>query len=161
MIVIPKVSLATSSDARGIALLSRDHIEQGLMWSWTQPRVQRAIADRATNVVVMREQGYVLGFGIMRYGETRAHLDLLGVLAPRQNRGLGSALLAWLEKCAATAGIERIRVETRADNPRALGFYFKHGYARLDSTPGYYQGVIDAERLEKILLRRPPRPPER
>ena len=46
------IGLATSVDAQTIALISRNEIEQGLRWSWTPPRVRRAIEDRETNVVV-------------------------------------------------------------------------------------------------------------
>ena len=59
--------------------------------------------------------------------------------------------MAWLEKCADTAGIERIRVEARSDNPAALAFYQKLGYVQIDRLASYYRGVLDAVRLEKTL----------
>ena len=151
MILIPNISLALPAHARGIAELSREHIEYGLGWSWTAPRVLKAIRDENTNVAVIAEAGAVVGFGIMRYGEQKAHLVLLGVDAAHRNRGLGAMLLVWLEKCAITAGLEQIQLEARADNPSAIGFYAEHGYRRTGIVPGYYQGVIDAVRLEKRL----------
>ena len=155
MIVVPTVRLATAADAAGIAAMSRDAIEQGLGWSWTRGRVLRAIHDRSTNVAVMHEADALLGFGIMQYGDDKAHLSLLAVNTGQRRRGLGALLLAWLEKCAVTAGIERIQLEARVDNPAAVGFYRAQGYRETGLMAGYYNGVLDAVRLEKTLRDRP------
>jgi ribosomal protein S18 acetylase RimI-like enzyme len=152
MLVIPKIRLATEADSRFIAEMSRDYIEQGLGWSWTQARVLRAIRDRATNVAVIDGRAGPSGFGVMHYGDTSAHLALLAVLPSQQRRGLGCLLLSWLEKSAVTAGIGIVRVEAREDNSRAIAFYQKHGYTPRATTPGYYRGVLDAVRMEKTLL---------
>jgi [ribosomal protein S18]-alanine N-acetyltransferase len=151
MIVVPIVRLATAADAAAIAALSRDAIEQGLGWSWTRGRVLRSIRDRATNVAVLHERDALLGFGIMQYGDEKAHLSLLAVQATRRRTGLGTLLLAWLEKSAVTAGIERIQLEARVDNPDAVRFYRSQGYRETGSIAGYYNGTLDAIRLEKSL----------
>jgi ribosomal-protein-alanine N-acetyltransferase len=91
------------------------------------------------------------GFGIMHYGERTANLALLAVHPGQRRRGLAAQLLSWLEKCADTAGIERIRVEARSDNPAAIAFYQKHGYTQIDRIAKYYRGVLDAVRLEKTI----------
>ncbi len=155
MILIPHISLAVPAHARDIAVMSREYIEYGLGWSWTQARVLKAIRDESTNVAVIREQDAMLGFGIMRYGERKAHLVLLGVHLGHRKRGLGALLLAWLEKCAVTAGLEHIQVEARADNQPALAFYQDQGYRQQGIVPGYYSGMIDAVRFEKTLFARP------
>jgi ribosomal-protein-alanine N-acetyltransferase len=154
MILVPNITLALRDHARPIAELSRQHIEYGLGWSWTEARVLKAILEPATNVAVIHERGAVLGFGIMRYGEQRAHLVLLGVAPTHRKRGLGALLLAWLEKCALTAGLERILLEARADNPTAIAFYSDQGYSQTGIVPGYYRGAVDAVRLEKQLRTR-------
>lgn len=151
MIVVPAIRLATLRDARGIAEMSRDEIEQGLPWSWTAERVRRAIRDRSTNVAVALEGNALVGFGIMHYGEEKAHLSLLAVHASRRESGVGAQLMDWLEKCAATAGCSRIELEARADNRVALAFYGLRGYRRFATASGYYQGRIDAFRLAKEL----------
>ena len=147
----PHISLATAVHARSIAEMSREYIEYGLGWSWTQARVLKAIQDDSTNVAVVQDRTSVVAFGIMRYGEERAHLVLLGVAAGHRKRGLGGVLLGWLEKCAVTAGLERVQLEARADNPDAIAFYLEQGYGRAGTVPGYYRGAVDAVRLEKRL----------
>ena len=151
MIQVPNIDLALPLHAAGIAEMSREYIEYGLGWSWTRSRVQKAIGDASTNVAVLIERDALLGFGIMRYGEQRAHLVLLGVHHDHRKRGFGAMLLAWLEKCAVTAGLERIQLEARADNPNAIRFYREQGYRECGVASGYYRGTIDAVRLEKGL----------
>jgi ribosomal protein S18 acetylase RimI-like enzyme len=151
MLAMPSVRLATPSDARAIAELSRDYIEDGLGWSYTPGRILRAVRCRSTNVAVIHEHGWLLAAGIMDYGDTAAHLVLLGVQPRQRRRGLGRHLLSWLEDCAVTAGLEKISVEVRADNPGAICFYGKQGYGVRGRVPGYYRGIVDAVRLEKWL----------
>lgn len=151
MLAIPSVRLATPRDARVIAELSRDFIEYGLGWSYTPNRILRAIRSRTTNVAVVGEHTRLLAAGIMEYGETTAHLVLLGVQPAQRRRGLGRHVLLWLEECALTAGLERVGVEARADNPGAIDFYLGQRYEVRARAPGYYRGVVDAVRLEKWL----------
>src|SRR5688500_3142426 len=148
---MPSVRLATPGDARAIAELSRDFIEHGLGWSYTPGRIRRAIQSKTANVAVIHERGCLLAAGIMEYGDTAAHLVLLGVQPKQRRRGLGRHILSWLEQCALTAGLERISTEARADNPGAIGFYQAQGYWVRSRVPGYYRGVVDAVRLEKTL----------
>jgi len=148
------IRLAVAQDARAIADMSRRDIEHGLGWSWDAPRVLHAIRDRATNVVVASSGESLLGFGIMQYAEETAHLSLLAVVPVARHQGLGKRLVGWLERVARAAGIERLRVEARADNANALAFYQAQGFAELARVPGYYSGRIDAVRLEKSLIQR-------
>jgi len=151
MIPLPQIELARPDDAAAIAAMSRDYIESGLGWNWTRLRVLKAVRDSGSNVAVARHGDTLLGFGIMLYGEQHAHLSLLGVHHAHRRIGLGGALLAWLEKSAAVAGLEAIHLEARVDNDSAIGFYRAQGYTRTGSVPGYYRGVVDAVRLEKRL----------
>jgi len=148
----PSVQLATLADAAEIAAMSRDHIEQGLGWSWTTGRVQRSIRDPDTNVAVVRERDGITAFGIMKYREEVAHLLLFAVRGPRQRQGIGSLVLRWLEAVAQSSGVTRIDVECRRDNVAARNFYGEHGYHEHVINRGYYRGIEDAVRLEKWLV---------
>jgi ribosomal protein S18 acetylase RimI-like enzyme len=148
---LPGIRLATAADAPVIADMSRQYIEHGLGWSWIPTRITAAIHDQSTNVVIIGQAENVAGFGIMHYGEHTAHLALLAVHPQQRQRGIAASLLAWLEQCADTAGIERIRVEARSDNPAAMAFYQKHGYTQVDRLAKYYCGVLDAVRFEKTI----------
>lgn len=143
------IRLATPADAEAIALESRAEIEHGLEWGWEPWRVSEVMAHPETNVVVAVEGATMLGFGIMEYRDDIAHLVLFAVRRRSRRRGIGSALLAWLEKVAATAGIGQFRVEARLSNDAARAFYKRHGYVEIEVVPGMYQRMEDGVRLAK------------
>lgn len=151
MIANYEINLARLSDAPSIALLSRDAIERGLHWSWTAQRVLRSVRDVATNTIVARERQMLAGFAIMKYRDEDAHLLLMAVHSSRRRRGVGSALLDWLEVTVRTAGIASIRVEARETNFVARAFYNKHGYRHVELLRGYYESRDDAVVLKKTL----------
>ena len=145
------IELAVSADASTIADLSRDTVEQGLPWRWTQQRVLACIRDRSTNTVVARAIERLVGFAIMKYGEEEASLLLFGVDPAYRRQRVGSELLEWLELTARTAGLRSIRLEARQDNQGASAFYRHHGYEEIGVVHGYYQGLEDAVRFLKRL----------
>jgi ribosomal-protein-alanine N-acetyltransferase len=146
------IRLATPDDAADIAAMSRDEIERGLPWSWTEDRVASSIRHPDTNVAVAGERGGIAGFGIMLYRDEAAHLSLFCVKASLRRQGVGSAILRWLEDVARTAGARTIRLECRRDNDAARNFYGEHGYHERAIARRYYQGREDAVQLEKFLI---------
>ena len=146
-----QIHLAVTGDAARIAAMSRDLIEAGLGWSWTEARVRRSLGDPNTNVTVACDEEQLAGFGIMKYRDAEAHLHLLAVRESHRRCGVGSALMAWLERTALVAGIGVIYLEARATNDAARAFYGKLGYREIKLVPGYYRGVESAVRLAKDL----------
>ena len=151
MTIDPPIRLAHPGDAGDIAAMSRELIEHGLPWTWRPSRVLRAIRSPETNVAVVREPGGLVAFGVMEYLESDAYLVLLAVDRAHQRRGIGSALLRWLEASAAVAGAQRIRLHARRDNVAGRSFYNEHGYHEVTIQPGRYSDVLDGIRLEKWL----------
>ena len=148
-----RIRLAASADALRIARMSRDLIEQGLGWSWTAARVRQSIDDAQTNVVLaLGIDGTLLAFAIMKYRDDDAHLLLLAVQPAQQRRGIGTALVAWLETVAVTAGAQRICLEARVTNAAARAFYARLGYIEAQVVPGYYQGREASVRMSKELF---------
>jgi ribosomal-protein-alanine N-acetyltransferase len=150
------IRLATRDDAAGIAAMSRDEIEQGLPWSWTEGRVAHAIANPEANVIVAGAPGGAPGgFGIMSYAGDDAHLLLFAVAKTQRRHGIGTAMLEWLETVAREAGVQRVRVECRRSNEAARNFYGDHGYHETTIVHRYYRGLEDAVALEKHLRANP------
>jgi [ribosomal protein S18]-alanine N-acetyltransferase len=146
-----QIRLAISSDANEVADMSRQYIEYGLPWRWTAKKVSRAIFNSATNVAVAREGRQLAAFGIMEYHDEHAHLCLFAVHTVYRQRGIGSQLLAWLERVAIDSGVAVIRLEARAENSAARAFYQRHGYAEIAQIPGMYLQIADGVRFEKRL----------
>lgn len=143
--------LARPANATTIANMSRVLIEYGLHWRWTAKRVEASIRANNVNVLVARIDDRIIGFGIMRYGDDDAHLDLLAVAPGYRRLGIGRQLLEWLEKCAVVAGTFRVALEVRASNEGAQLFYQRLGYRPLTQLPGYYQGTEAALRMSRDL----------
>lgn len=148
--IAPTLRLATAADIRAIAEMSRCLIELGLRgWSWNPARVAQAVRHKDCCVVVAEVNRAFTGFAIGEFGDTKLHLNLLAVTPTQQRMGVGSALLAWLEQSALTAGIDEIHLELRANNRAARYFYQSQGFAVTRSVPRYYRGEETALRMHK------------
>ena len=150
---ISALGLAIAADAREIAELSRDHIEQGLTWAWTATRVRHAIGGADTSTVVARRDSHVAAFAIMHFGDESAHLNLLAVAAAHRRQGLGRSLLDWLTATAVEAGVFRINLELRLCNVEARTFYERLGFEAGAVVEGYYQGREAALRMSRRLAK--------
>jgi [ribosomal protein S18]-alanine N-acetyltransferase len=147
-----KLRLARGTDARPIADMSRCLIEIGLTgWSWNPARVHAALRHRECSVVVAEVSRRFAGFAIGEFGDSGMHLSLLAVDPKRQRKGIGGALLTWLEKSALTAGIGEIHLELRANNGNARAFYEAQDFVLTRSVPGYYRGEEAALRMRKTI----------
>jgi ribosomal-protein-alanine N-acetyltransferase len=147
----PGLALARLEDASLIAAMSSRLIEAGLAPSWPAERVARHIRHAESVVLAARTGGRVIGFAIMQFGDTSAHLNLLAVEIAHQRRGLGRTLVRWLEESAVVAGTFVIELELRATNERARAFYATLGYRETGRVTGYYQSVEDAIRMARDL----------
>lgn len=152
--------LARTEDARLLARMSKDYIEQGLTWRWRPELIRRKIRAPETTVLVAElDVGgvkFVGGFAVMDFelgnDLEKAQLTLLAVHPNIRRRHIGSQLLRWLHKSARVAGCEHIALQVRADNFTARRFYQKFGYQEEALIPGYYEGK-KAAYLMKLRLR--------
>jgi ribosomal-protein-alanine N-acetyltransferase len=145
------IGLARSDESEQIAQMSRDLIEHGLKWSWTHHRVQRHMRDRDTAVIVARHEGRVIAFAIMRFGDEKAHLNLLAVAREWRRQGFGRRLIDWLVQSARVAGILRIDLELRAHNTQARAFYETLEFVVTGLKPNYYEGIEPALTMSRKL----------
>lgn len=151
MISGAQIRLAKVSEARCIAVMSRDWIESGLGWSWTAPRVVGRIRGAHANVIVCVEGNRIAGFAIMSYSGNEAHLELLGVRPDRRLTGVGKCLVNWLETTALVFGAGVVYLETRSANRAARRFYERLGYRVVQRIPAYYKGRETALRMARDL----------
>ncbi len=145
------LQFAERSDAATLAGMSRDLIEDGLGWRYRTQSVQQLIADQETVTLVARHAGSVAGFGIMKFGDERAHLVLLAVCPAFRRRGVARRIIQWLVESAAIAGVASLHVELRARNTDAHAFYRAIGFEETLRLPGYYSGRETAIRMIRML----------
>ena len=145
------IRLASLRDVPRIAAMSRELIEFGLGWSWTESRVRNSLMDRDTNVAVARDAGHPIGFAITKYRADEAHIVLFAVDQRHRRKGVGSALIKWIEHTALIAGIGVIYLEARLSNTGAREFYKALGYREFRVEPRRYRGRETGVRLGKDL----------
>lgn len=83
--------------------------------------------ERAGFALARDAQGRALGCGALR-PITDDCAELKRMFARPGTRGVGAALLQFLERQAAGWGYAVLRLSTRRINQRAVAFYLRHGY---------------------------------
>jgi len=107
-------------------------------------RLEHALfGDEAWTEGMLREElgsdGVVVGYaGLCVYAE-EAFIQTIGVVADRQRRGIGQALLRALITEADARGAAALLLEVRADNVAAQALYAAHGFVEVGTRRGYYQ----------------------
>jgi len=68
-----------------------------------------------------------------------------------RRQGVGSALLAEIERQMARENVRLVELETATNNRPAIAFWKKHGYRPVSVYRRYYPGGADAYRMVKQL----------
>ena len=67
------------------------------------------------------------------------HVVDIGFDAAERGKGVGSAMLAWMQESAAAAGAEGITLQVMTSNPRARALYVRSGFAPSGPVEGHYE----------------------
>ena len=111
--------------------------------------VEDAYSARGAFVVARTASGHAIGCGaIRRFGYSVAELKRL--YSRPNTTGVGRAILHALEAEAVTAGYRTLLAETRAINRRAIAFYERNGFVRIERF-GMYANQADAQCFAKPL----------
>ena len=90
------------------------------------------MAAENSTIVVAADDDELVGYVDAQGGDYRrvrhSAYVVVGVLPEHQARGLGSALLAALERWAVSQGLKRLELTVRVDNDRARRLYERAGY---------------------------------
>lgn len=98
--------------------------------------------EKALWALAKNSQGKAVGCGAIR-PLTQEIAELKRMFSDRSMPGIGSALLTFLEDAAKERGYIELRLETRHINHRAVNFYQKNGYTRMENY-GPYIGRTEA-----------------
>jgi ribosomal protein S18 acetylase RimI-like enzyme len=105
--------------------------------------------SRACFAIARDAHGRALGCGALRplAGDVA---EIKRMYARPGTRGVGAAVLRFLEQQAAHHGYAAVRLSTRLVNARAVAFYDRHGFRRIDGY-GRYAGSAVSVCFEKAL----------
>lgn len=105
--------------------------------------------DKALWALAKNAHGDAIGCGAIR-PLTPNIAELKRMFSDRSVPGVGRALLTFLETSAKEMGYSELRLGTRHINQRAVNFYEKYGYIRIENY-GPYIGRTEAVCFSKEL----------
>ena len=123
------IRIRPMKDADLPAVVKVDLAAFGGFWHNTVDTLQRARSKCASAMVAEDDSG-VIGYQLSTKNPLGAHLARLGVQPEAQGRGVGSALVSDLIQSLGTSQLNRLSVNTQADNAASLSLYKKLGFVR-------------------------------
>ncbi|MEZ5465523.1 MAG: ribosomal protein S18-alanine N-acetyltransferase [Lysobacteraceae bacterium] len=93
----------------------------------------------------LEQAGEVIGYGILSAAADEAHVLNICVLPDAQGEGHGTRLMKRLIDLARWHRAERIFLEVRPSNVRAITLYRRLGFAEIGRRPGYYPSHVGRE----------------
>jgi ribosomal-protein-alanine N-acetyltransferase len=119
--------------------------------AWTEELFLDELAQvsfsRDVAVAVLNSK--IVGYASFRYVGRQGDVNTVAVASDQQGKGIGSALMDWLESQALVRNVREIFLEVRSDNEVAGKMYASRGYERIDVRRNYYGNTIDASILRK------------
>jgi tRNA threonylcarbamoyladenosine biosynthesis protein TsaB len=104
---------------------------------WSRQNFADALAARYPAWVV-RKQGELVGFCVAMMAPDDMHILVIAVNANNRRDGLGSLMLSAVRQLAVQSGLNRILLEVRPSNEKALAFYNRNGFEKIGVRKGYY-----------------------
>ena len=98
----------------------------------------------------------IIGYGVLSIAADEAHVLNLCTSPGNEGHGLGQRMLQSLLRIARGSGAQRVYLEVRPSNPRAITLYDRSGFNEIGRRPRYYptanQGREDAIVMAMELL---------
>jgi len=120
--------------------------------SYSKTTLKYFLTLPSADCVVAEEEKRVVGFVLSEEHPPLAHIITLDVEETHRRQGVGSALLAEIEKNFAFRGVRTVLLETAIENEAAVAFWKRHGYRVEAVLKRYYLGRLDGYEMRKRLL---------
>ena len=119
--------------------------------AWSEELFLSELAEvsisRDVSVAVLDSQ--IVGYASFRYVGKQGDVNTVAVASDQQGKGIGTALMDWLESQAVLRNVREIFLDVRSDNEPAIKMYAARGYERIDIRRNYYGNTIDANVMRK------------
>ena len=87
---------------------------------------------------VQERAGRMVGYGVLSIAADEAHVLNLCTSPDHEGEGLGRRMLQALLRIARGHGAQRVFLEVRPSNPRAIALYERNGFNEIGRRPRYY-----------------------
>jgi len=119
--------------------------------SYSKFSLQYFLSLPAADCLVAEDGKTVAGFVLAESNPPLAHIITLDVGPAYRRAGLGSKLLAEMEKHFQFKEVHSVLLETAVDNESGIAFWQHHGYRTEAVLKRYYLGRVDAYEMRKKL----------
>lgn len=110
---------------------------QSQAFPWSRRNFEDALAAGYPAWVVRRDDA-VAGFCVAMPAPDEVHLLVIAVAPDFRGQGLARLLLTQIDRLASGLGVNRVMLEVRPSNERALAFYRREGFTQIGQRKGYY-----------------------
>jgi tRNA threonylcarbamoyladenosine biosynthesis protein TsaB len=119
---------------------------------WSHRHFEDALAANYPAWVVRRE-GQLIGFCVAMPAVEEVHVLVIAVASDARRGGVGSMLLRQIERHAEMWDLDRVLLEVRPSNTRALAFYTQQSFTEIGRRKGYYPAA-HGQREDAIVMTR-------
>jgi ribosomal protein S18 acetylase RimI-like enzyme len=122
-----------------------------LQYFLSLPAADCLVAEACRAEVRRYKSNGVVGFILAETNPPLAHIITLDVAESHRRAGVGTSLVAEMDKHFRFKDVRSVLLETAVDNETAIAFWKKHGYREEAVLKRYYSGKMDAYEMRKRL----------
>ena len=111
--------------------------ERAYPFPWTRG-IMRDCLHAGYAMWVQERAGEIVGYGVLSIAVGEAHVLNLCTAPGHEGEGLGRRMLQALLRVARGGGAQRVFLEVRPSNPRAIALYERSGFNEIGRRPRYY-----------------------
>lgn len=148
---------ASAPDLSWVPMTSRDLASvmvienQAYPFPWSSGNFKDSLAA-GYSMWVLREHQVMLGYMVWMRVVDEAHLLNITLTPARQGHGLGRWMMRSLIEQVKAVGLERIVLEVRPSNTRAIRLYERSGFHRIGLRKGYYPSAPETAAREDAIV---------
>ncbi len=137
----------TSRDLASVMVIEN----QAYAFPWSSGNFKDSLSA-GYSMWVLREHQVMLGYMVWMRVVEEAHLLNITLTPARQGHGLGRWMMRSLVDQVRSAGLDRIVLEVRPSNARALRLYERSGFQRIGLRKGYYPSAPETAAREDAVV---------
>lgn len=109
--------------------------------SWHNQAIVSVLSGFGAGAIVAVQDTVVVGYCIYQVVFEIAEILRIATHPSYQNQGIAQIMLNQFMCLASQKNAQRVLLEVRADNDKAVRLYQRHGFYQIDIKAGYYHGV--------------------
>ena len=119
---------------------------------WTASAFENELRNAPPTLFALRHGGGVIGFVVTRIHAKEMDIVNLGVAEEHRRLGFGRTVLRLLLERARREGVERVFLEVRESNRKAVGLYLGFGFEETQRRKTFYKDPVEDALLMSLKI---------